>query len=182
MSRLPVHRASSLDSPPVFILPVTSIRDPKGSLPKIVCDMNGNLLTVQAPSDHLCLRQPEPLTQHHRCLGQGGDLHLRRQRQPCSTAHPQGRRQRWTRLVGQSRPFLQWHLACCCLRGREPCRQMITMHLVWRLTVKCPVQSRLIVEQPVIWVGWTRNYSANSASGLSPLSAARTTYALHVAP
>jgi len=46
MFRPPVHRASSLDSPLVFILPVTSIRDPKGNLTSITYDAKGNPLTI----------------------------------------------------------------------------------------------------------------------------------------
>lgn len=48
---------------------------------------------------------------------------------------------------------------------------MVRVHLAWRLSVQLPVRSRLIVEQPAIWVEWTRNRSANTVSGVSLLSA-----------
>lgn len=46
MSRSPVHRASAFGSPLVFILLVTSIRDPKGNLTQIAYDAKGNPLTI----------------------------------------------------------------------------------------------------------------------------------------
>ena len=37
----------------------------------------------------------------------------------------------------------------CCLCGGEPCRQVVIVHLVWRLAVKRPVRSGLVVERQV---------------------------------
>ena len=34
----------------------------------------------------------------------------------------------------------------CCLCGGEPCRQVVIVHLVWRLAVKRPVRSGLVVK------------------------------------
>ena len=56
--------------------------------------------------------------------------------------------QRWPQLFGQNVPFLKWRLAVVCLRGGEPCRQVVKVHSMgWN--VKRSVRPSLVVERQV---------------------------------
>ena len=55
--------------------------------------------------------------------------------------------QRWLRLNGQKVPFLQWSLAVVCLYGGAPCGQVVNIHSIRCVTVKCPVRPGLVVER-----------------------------------
>ena len=52
-------------------------------------------------------------------------------------------------MFGQNVPFLKWRLAVFCLHGGEPCRQVVNIHFIRRVTVKRPVRPDLVVERQV---------------------------------
>ena len=56
---------------------------------------------------------------------------------------------RWPPLIGQNVLFLKWRLAVFCLRGGEPCGQVVHIHAIRRVSVKRPVRPDLVVEDQV---------------------------------
>ena len=56
---------------------------------------------------------------------------------------------RWPRLFGQHAPVLEWRLAVFCLCGGAPCRQVVKVHSIRRVTVKRPMRPGLVVERQV---------------------------------
>ena len=57
--------------------------------------------------------------------------------------------ERWPHLFGQNVPFLKWRLAVFCLRGGEPCGQVVNIHSIRCVPVKRPVRSGLVVERQI---------------------------------
>ncbi len=55
--------------------------------------------------------------------------------------------QRWPHVFGQHVPFLKWSLAVVCLRGGEPCGQVVNIHSIRCVPVKRPVRPGLVIER-----------------------------------
>ena len=52
-------------------------------------------------------------------------------------------------MFGQHVPFLKWRLTLVCLRGAEPCGQVVTIHSIRCVPVKRPVRPGLVIERQV---------------------------------
>jgi hypothetical protein len=57
--------------------------------------------------------------------------------------------QRGPRLFGQHVPVLKWRFAVFCLCGGAPCRQVVKVHSIRRVTVKRPMRPGLVIERQV---------------------------------
>jgi len=57
--------------------------------------------------------------------------------------------QRWPHVFGQNVPFLKWRLAVVCLRGGEPCGQVVNIDSIRCVPVKRPVRPGLVIERQV---------------------------------